>query len=69
MRLRPVLLALGDALAVLQTLDAIVTTLDAWWSDAPDEVASGWRRDRALLTVARGAREARRVKAWAMLRG
>jgi acyl-CoA dehydrogenase len=58
--------ALAGAFA---TLDAIVTTLDAWWSDAPDEVASAWRRDRALLTVARGAREARRVKAWAMLRG
>jgi acyl-CoA dehydrogenase len=45
-------------------LEAITSSLEGWWASAPGAVASGWARDRALLTVARGAREARRVKAW-----
>lgn len=50
-------------------LDAIIEALDAWWPTAPSELSESWTRDRMLLTVARNAREARRVKAWSALRG
>lgn len=49
-------------------LEAITSSLDPWWPRAPEALSSMWMRDRALLTVARGAREARRAKAWTSLR-
>ncbi len=50
-------------------LEAITSSLDAWWPSAPEALSSMWGRDRALLAVARGAREARRARAWESLRG
>ncbi len=46
------------------TLDALAPALDALFARSP-EVA--WSRDRRILSVARSAREQRRVKAWGSL--
>jgi alkylation response protein AidB-like acyl-CoA dehydrogenase len=45
-----------------------VAAVEAAWSAAPDEEWQRWQRDRALLQVAGKAREARRDKAWSLLR-
>jgi alkylation response protein AidB-like acyl-CoA dehydrogenase len=45
-----------------------LTALEALWSASPDDEWQRWQRDRALLHVAGKAREARREKAWSLLR-
>lgn len=48
-------------------LDAILGGLDAWWMTVEPAARTQWERDRRILTVARSAREQRRVRAWQTL--
>ena len=57
-------LALAGALA---TLRAVITDAEPAWRTVPEEVATRWERDRAVLTVARSVREKRTEAAWTAL--
>ena len=45
-----------------------IAALEALWAAAPDDEWQRWQRDRMLLQVAGKARDARREKAWSLLR-
>jgi alkylation response protein AidB-like acyl-CoA dehydrogenase len=53
--------ALAGAFA---NLEGLLGALDGWMAQAPDDLRDAWARDRRVLTVARSAREQRRVRAW-----
>lgn len=56
--------ALGGVLAIGHGL---IEEADRLWSEAQDEAANRWRRDRELLGVAAKARELRLASAWRKL--
>ncbi len=49
-------------------LEGLFGALDAWMAQAPAAPRDAWERDRRILTVARSAREQRRVRAWERVR-
>jgi acyl-CoA dehydrogenase len=52
---------------LLAGMTGTVTELERAWDAVPDPEWQRWQRDRPLLRVASGAREARRERAWAAL--
>jgi acyl-CoA dehydrogenase len=49
---------------LIEQVTAAIGELERAWSADPDDEWTRWQRDRALLKVAGGAREARRARAW-----
>jgi hypothetical protein len=62
---KPLSPALHVALAGFMTLfDRLLTAIEPLWEETDARTRAGWMRDRALLSVAEKARQARRGAAW-----